>query len=249
MKKNYVLIAATIAVLLLTTLACRVSFNEIGLRGVSGSGEVVVVDRPVSSFDSIDFSGVGQMIIEIGEEESLRIEAEDNIIKYIETEVRGDTLTIGMRPRINLRPTEPIIYYATVVSLEEISVSGAGNVDAPGLAAARFRVHISGAGDVDIDGLEADELDVTISGLGNLSIFDGQVNTQDVDISGSGSHEARQLTSAYADISLSGLGSAAVWVTERLDVDISGAGSVRYAGDPSVSSNVSGLGSIKQIEE
>jgi hypothetical protein len=249
MRKNHLFLTAAIAVLLLSTLACQVSLGGIGVRTVRGSGEVITVKRQVSDFDSVDLSGIGHLSIEVGDEESLLVEVEDNLIQYIETEVNNGTLEISIKGNVNIQPTEAVKYYLTVRDLEAISVSGAGNVETPWLEAARFSVHISGAGGVDMDGLDADELDVHISGLGNLTIHGGVVNVQDVEISGSGSHESRKMESAQTDISLSGLGNAAVWVTDRLSVDISGAGTVKYAGDPSVDSNVSGLGSIHKIGE
>ena len=249
MNKNNIWLGIILSVVLLASLACQVSFGGIGKSTVRGSGDVIVVDRPVSSFERIDFNGVGQMVIEIGEQESLRIEAEDNILKQIETEISADTLVIDIKKRISIHPTEPIRYYVTVVNLESISVSGAGSVEAPQLDPSKFSVHISGAGNVAVDSLEASSLDVKISGLGGLTINGGQVDTQEIRISGSGSHKATDMESAEADIQLSGLGDASVWVTEQLIVDISGAGSVRYAGNPSVSSNISGLGNVQQIGE
>ena len=249
MKKNRIWLTAAIAVLLLSTIACSVSIGNIGLRTVKGSGNVVSEPRQVSGFNAVELSGVGQLIIDIGDVEALTIEAEDNLLEYIETEVRGDTLRISIRERTNINPTEPLNYKLTVTELDSIAVSGAGNVDAPDLVVDRFSVTISGAGGVEIDSLVADRLDVAISGLGNIEIHDGQVTQQEVDISGSGNHEAREMESAEAEIHLSGLGSATVWVTEYLDVGISGAGSVNYAGSPRVDSDVSGLGSLKKIGE
>jgi hypothetical protein len=247
MKKNHIWIISAIALLLISTLACRISFGEFGVGTVKGSGEVVTAVRSVSGFNRIDLSGLGQLFIEVGEEEALDIEAEDNLLKYIETEVSGDTLTIGIKSGTSIQPTREINYYLTVVDLESISVSGAGNVQTAELTSTNFSIRISGAGNIEIDRLDANNLDVSISGLGNLDINGGQVETQDVDISGSGNHDAVEMESSEASINLSGLGGATVWVTGKLDADISGAGSVKYKGNPSVTSDVSGLGSINNI--
>lgn len=233
--------------LLIVTLACSVSIGNIGLRSVRGSGEVVTEERDVREFRKVILSGIGQLKIETGETQDLRIEAEDNLLEYIETEVSGDTLTIGISERTNLRPTEPINYYLTVTELDTIEVSGAGSIDAPDLEADRFSVSLSGAGGIEINSLVADRLDVVISGLGNLTINGGEVSEQRIEISGSGNYNAREMGSLEADINLSGLGNATVWVTQFLNVEISGAGSVNYVGTPRISSDVSGLGSLKKI--
>jgi len=73
---------------------------------VTGSGKVITESRSVSNFKNITFSGMGEMLITQDETESLTIEAEDNIVALIKTEVKDDTLTIGFsQNNINLRPT------------------------------------------------------------------------------------------------------------------------------------------------
>ena len=248
MKKQYLLIVVLL-VMALSTLACGVTIDGVDLNSVRGSGTVVTEERQVSNFEQVELSGIGALVIEVGSEETLVIEAEDNLLEYIETTVRGDTLEIGSRERTNLQPTEPISYYLTVKSLDSISVSGLGNVVVPGLEATRFSVDISGAGDVNLESLDAERLDISISGLGSLGIDAGQVSEQSIDLSGSGGYNGRNLESADAEIYVSGLGSASVWATENLFVNISGSGSVRYAGDPSVDMDISGLGSLKKIDD
>ena len=248
MKKQYLLIVVLL-VMALSTLACGVTIDGVDLNSVRGSGTVVTEERQVSGFERVELSGIGALVIEVGSEETLVIEAEDNLLEYIETTVRGDTLEIGSRERTNLQPTEPISYYLTVKSLDSISVSGLGNVVGPGLEATRFSVDISGAGDVSLESLDAERLDISISGLGSLGIDAGQVSEQSIDLSGSGGYNGRNLESADAEIYVSGLGSASVWATENLFVNISGSGSVRYAGDPSVDMDISGLGSLKKIDD
>ena len=248
MKKQYTLIIVVLA-MALSTLACGVSFNGFGINTVQGSGTLVTEERPVSDFERIELSAIGKLVIEVGSEEALVIEAEDNLLEYIETTVRGDTLEIGSREGANLQPTEPVIYNLTVKSLDSISVSGLGNVVVPEFEATLFSVNISGAGDVNLDSLIAEQLDVSVSGLGSVGIDTGHVNAQTIDISGSGDYNGRNLESQTTDIQVSGLGSATLWATQDLRVNISGSGSVHYAGDPNVDSDISGLGSLEKIND
>jgi hypothetical protein len=246
-KRNYLI--SVVLVLALSTLACGVNFNSFGINTVRGSGTVVTEERPVSAFTRIELSGIGNLVIEVGSEETLDIEAEDNLLEYFETRVRGDTLEIGSREGENLQPTEPIIYNLTVKTLDSISVSGLGNVHLPEYEVDRFSIDISGAGDVNLEGLHAEQLDVSVSGLGSVGIDAGEVSSQTIDISGSGDYNAPQLESRTADVQVSGLGSAELWVTQDLRVIISGSGSVSYAGDPDVYSDISGLGSLNKIND
>jgi hypothetical protein len=237
------------SVLSLAALACSISINLPGARQVRGSGNVIMVERPVSNFNAISLSGMGDLKIELGDEEKLIIQAEDNILEYIEIDVKGGVLSIGFRSGFRLNPQAPINYFLTVKALDSIAVSGLGKVDAPALQASNFKVQISGSGSVELKGLKASQLDVQISGLGNLAIGEGKVEQQSIDISGSGDYRSQELQSASADLEISGLGNATVWVDDRLSVKISGSGVVEYAGDPQeIESEISGAGKLEKIK-
>ena len=249
MKKRVLMVLVMLAVAL-STLGCWVGTVYIGGFGtVRGSDKVVEEEREVSDFTGVELATLGNLIIELGDEEELRIEAEDNLLQYIEAEVHGGTLKIGHRQKVTLVPTESIYFYLTVKELDTISVSGAGNVKVPDLEVAEFSLNISGGGNVDMEDLNADVLEVKISGAGNLYIEGGEVEEQEITISGAGNYKARGLESAEADVRVPGLGSATIRVRDQLKVNISGAGSVKYVGSPIVEQEVSGVGSIEQIGE
>jgi hypothetical protein len=245
--KSHRAIFLVVAVLALSALACQVSFGDFGIRSVRGSGDLVEESRVVNDFTQVEFAAVGNLKIDFGSRPALTIEAEDNLVPLFITEVRGETLHIELKNGTTIVPTESINISLTVVDLERLSVSGAGDVDLAETKSGSFRLSISGAGNVDVAGLEAERLNVGISGAGDLRIDQGQVEDQEISISGAGNYAARDLKSDRTEIQLSGLGSATVWATEVLDVSISGAGSVRYAGDPSVDMNISGIGSVNRI--
>ena len=237
------------SVLSLITLACSISVNLPGSRRVQGSGNVIMVDRPVSNFHAVSVAGIGELHIELGDQEKLIIQAEDNLLEYIDSKVENGSLNISFRSGYNLDPQEPINYFLTVKSLDSISVSGLCNANAPALQADNFKVEISGSGSVEMQGLQADQLNVQISGLGSMAIGEGEVTGQKIDISGSGTYKAQELQSANADVQISGLGNAVVWVNESLSVNISGSGVVEYAGNPQkIESDISGAGKLEQIK-
>lgn len=215
-----------VGIFALMTTACTIS-----VRYEEGSGVVVEEERSVRSFNRVSFEGVGKLVIMQGEEQSLTIEAEDNILPHIDTVVRGQTLQISFdteRWENIIRPTKPIQFYLTVTDLSAI--------------------FLSGLGDIEVQDIDVESLDVTLSGAGSISIS-GFAQQQDVNVSGAGAYHAADLMSAVADINLSGAGSATVWVTDSLDVNITGLGSVRYYGDPDLEQSVSGLGSVEALGE
>ena len=204
------------------------------MTNVQGSGTVAEETRDVSGFDSVRMATIGNLIIELGDQEALRIEAEDNLLEHFQTTVSGGELRIGTELGTNVIPTRGVYFYLTVTELEEVTLSGVGNIEVPNIEVIHFAVTISGAGAVTVDDLEATSLEVQISGLGNLTIEEGEVEEQEIHISGGGDYNARDLDSAAADVSVEGLGSATLRVRDHLSVDISGGGSVEYIGDPTL---------------
>jgi hypothetical protein len=259
--KRRVLMVLVVLVVALSAQGC------VAIRTVSGSGTVKEEERQVSDFTGVELATIGNLTIELGDKEALRIEAEDNLLRYFETQMRNGVLKIKDRHNVTLIPTKPVYFYLTVKELDTIVISGLGNVEVPDLKAARFSVNISGAGDVaiedldtdvlkvnisgggdvDIEELDADRLEVGISGLGSLYIDEGEVEEQDITISSAGDYRAKGLESAEAEVRISGVGSATVRVRDHLKVTISGAGSVRYVGSPTVEQDVSGVGHVERI--
>jgi hypothetical protein len=208
--------------------------------GVGGSGNVKSESRDVSGFDEVFLAGIGDLNIQQTGTESLTVEAEDNLLPLITTQVAGGRLTIGVKPGTNIRPTRPIRYQLTAIGL-----SGAGTVSASNLTAGAMTVTTSGAGKTSIAGLSATTLHVTLSGVGDVTIS-GQTQSQDVTLSGAGSYQAHDLASNSASVRVSGTGSAMVQVRDTLDAHVSGVGSVVYYGNPSVTKDVSGVGSVRK---
>lgn len=219
------------------------------LRTIRGTGDITSQTREVTDFSAVDLAGIGNIIIDYGEQESLRIEAEDNLLPYLETEVDGDTLTIGIREGVNIIPTQGIFYYLTVRELDEVSVSGLGNIDLPLLEGTSVALNITGGGDIDAKEVNAKDLAVKLSGLGSLTIEGGEVTNSNVQLTGAGNYNASQLVSQVVNVQVTGLGSAGVWAEDALSATITGGGSVRYKGKPQITKNVTGLGVVEASAE
>jgi hypothetical protein len=245
-QQNKLLLIAL--VLVLSTLACSVSINgwDRGKK-VEGSGVVVTEERRVSGIDQIDMAGIGYLFVEFGDEESLTVEAEDNLMEYIKTTVIGKKLNISLEEGHDYQPNEPIKFYLTMVELEKVEVSGVGNVELPEIDTTDFSIDISGCGNLDIERLDAKLLEVDINGAGNLEIDGGAVERQVISLSGAGNYSARHLESQDVEVDISGLGNATIRVSDTLDVTISGVGDVNYYGTPTVNTNITGLGKIERL--
>lgn len=262
-KRQILLLTAFI----LATLALSACFG-FG-RTVRGTGSVVEETREVNGISGVELATLGHLFIEVGDTESLHIEAQGNLIEYLETVVRGGTLRIETQDGVNLRSNQPVNYYLTVTELDSIEISSSGDIDAPDLEAGRFSITISSSGNLEMGDLEADSLTVRISSSGdvrmgvlnantlnvditssgNLDIAGGEVGSQDINISSSGNYRAQDLESAEADVRLSSSGSATIWVQEHLKADLNSSGDLRYRGRPQVDSTTDSSGEVIQTGE
>jgi hypothetical protein len=189
------------------------------------SNNIVEESRDVSGFEEVELRGAGNLSIEQTGSESLTVEAEEDVLPRLKTEVVNDRLIIGPKPDTTIHTTAPINYKLTVEALDALEVSGSGDVEA--------------------EGIKTDRLAVTIGGAGKLMIG-GEAEEQDIDISGSGAYWAEGLDSKVVKIGVSGSGSAIVNASEELDANVSGAGSVEYVGDPTVEQNTSVAGRVSK---
>ena len=198
--------------------------------------------RDVDDFTEVELRGSGTVTIEVTGTESLTIQAEDNLMPLLSSEVDEGRLVLGATEPIS--PTEEIVYTVTVADLGGVFVGGSGGLTASGVDSPTLEISVSGSGSVSMQDLAADELVVTMSGSGEVEVA-GTVDHLELTISGSGAYLGEGLTSTTGVVEVSGSGDAVVNVTENLEAVVSGSGSIEYLGDPTVDSSVSGSGDIE----
>ncbi len=229
---------------LLVFPACGFTFNLANSNRVNGSGNAVSETRDVSGFNEVSLEVPSTLYITQGDTESLTIEADDNVLELIETEVNGSRLTLGIKPTISLNLGSRIKFYLTVKDLNAIRINGSGRVEAETLTTTDLILGISGSGAYVIIQLTAARLETNIDGSGKI-IVAGTAPELDVHISGSGNFNCPDLAAQNAVVKIDGSGSVTLWPTDTLDIRISGSGTVRYYGSPTITQSISGSGSIK----
>jgi hypothetical protein len=206
--------------------------------------------RPVGPFTEISLSGVGDLVVEMGQEESLTVQARKDTLPHVVTEVKGNKLVLSLKWRgldALFRSVGPIRYHVTARRLDGIHVSGAGSVKGSGLSADTFDLGVSGTAKVGLD-LSVNRLATRVSGSGNITLA-GKTDRQELTVSGTGDYRAAELASRVCHATISGAGKARVQAESELDVTISGTGEVLYAGNPTIRKRVSGVGRVSPIAD
>jgi hypothetical protein len=212
--------------------------------------------RPVAGFDRINVRYRGDVVLEQGDTEGLLIEADEELLPRIKSEVQDGRLTIGLDVQwrewlsewIRLsREAEKIIHYTiNMRQISGISLSGAVNLQAAQIKAEDCSISISGSGKVNIVHFEGMQLANSISGSGTIELA-GSAQRHTLHVSGSGTIKAADFVTQEADIHISGSAKALVKVAQTLSVHISGSGDVQYLGQPQVRQHITGVGRVRQL--
>ncbi|PJJ48778.1 head GIN domain-containing protein [Hymenobacter chitinivorans] len=229
----------TLSLGLMTSCDCDDIFPD----KVSGNGPVVAENRTVASFSRLELSIDAEVYLTQGPSRTVRVEAQQNILDVLQTNVNGERLAISYG-RATVRRHEPVRVYVTTPDLSSVAVSGSGSV--VGQTAWRvdnLGLSLSGSGGIDLGVLGAQSLRTDISGSGAVRLS-GDAARHELHLSGSGAVEAYPLTTAAAEVSISGSGGAHLTVTRTLQATISGSGKVYYKGQPALTVHTSGSGRV-----
>jgi len=219
---------------------------DVGRATVAGSGVQAEETRSVAAFTSVGFALPGTLVIEQQEGTSVRVEADDNLLDHIVTEVRDGALRVGPAEGVRLRPSGPLRVFVTTPILTSIESAGSGSVEAPNFRVGDLSVSLAGSGSARLPNLEAELLKVSAAGSGDVHVS-GKARRQVISLAGSGGVDAQDLESESVEASIAGSGSALVHVRDRLTANLVGAGTVRYRGDPQVSSSTVGRGRVERL--
>ncbi len=239
--KRRILFTLFIACLVILT-ACNVVVA--GQQIVHGSGKIASETRPVSGITDVSHSTIGDLTISLGDQETLTVEAEDNLLPYLETPVTNGMLTIRGKSNVELHPSQPVRYHLTVKNLRSLANTSSGNIIAPKIIGQMITINLSSSGDVTMDGIQADLLKLQSSSSGDIAIHGGQAGRQEISLFSSGKYQASEVISQSTQVTISSSGDANIWVSGQLDANISSSGNVNTYGSPQITQHLSNSGKV-----
>jgi hypothetical protein len=218
-----------------------------------------VLERPeVRDFNEVIVRGdlcSAELVINQGENESLSIEAEPQIVRRLDVAVRNHKLIIRLGgswlERLVDKLTESLMGPNMVLRLQlrelrSLDVVCVGLVKAPSIETESLWINQGGAGQLAIDDLIAQNLTVDQSGAGVIKIA-GQVERQIIRSSGVGRYVAPRLKTQLTEARVTGSSLVQVHARGSLDTVVTGIGRIEYAGNPQVRTRVIGTGSVVRI--
>ena len=233
-----------IAVIALPLSLAVLSSCHIGC--IEGSGKKVTENRKITSFSKIDIAGDFKINLKQDSSTALSILADENIMKYIRTEVSGNKLRIYTRK--NLCSMQPISINLGIKNIEEIKAAGVTELTSAGrINTQNLKLKFAGVSKINLN-LSAADVETAGSGSTELSLI-GQAASHKINISGVGELHALDFVVGNYNINISGSGNSQINVLKSLVTHISGFSSIEYRGNPSeVDTNKSGASQVKKIE-
>jgi hypothetical protein len=213
------------------------------------SGESVTDERNLSGISQVKISGIMNLYLSQGDNESLRIEGDEKAISLLEITENGDLLEIGYNDEDNVKNIfedfTPDIYL-TVSDLRKLSFDGVVNIESENtFQVEELTIIGDGIGKIDLE-IEAKMIDASFNMMGSI-VLRGQVETIKLSNEGMGKIDASKLIAQKMNLSSSGIGKVDVFCEDELSITVNGIGSVNYSGNPKViKEDVNGIGKVSR---
>lgn len=182
---------------------------------VSSALADVSEDRDLEAFSKVEFEGLMEVNIKVGDTQSFTITAnKEKYLESVSTRVRNGVLRVDMdvdNGFFSFFKDVEVTLDITVTSLEYVEMDGMGNID--------------------IEGVDSEEFELVMDGLGTANI-EGRCGSARMVLDGMGDLNARDFECERVRIMLDGMGDAEVYASEYVNVNLDGFGNVEVYGDP-----------------
>lgn len=258
MKKTIVYLAAFLLIL------SGMSFTQ--FNKIRPEGKITKVNINEKSFTAISVASGIQLFLTQGEQ-SIVVEAYENIHEVLDVFVEKNTLKIQFKKKFNIQGKHDTKVYVSTPNIHSIIASGGSKVQIEnGLRVDNLSVVISGGGSIAGD-LSSKEVSIALSGGGHA---DMQVESSSLSIIGSGGSrfilsgeaakgslvlsggsrlQGEKLSIDRLNATISGGGTAKLNVQSDISCTLSGGSKLLYKGNPSIDKLISSGGSKIQKED
>lgn len=240
-----------------------------GLLLAAGSAGAAEARRDLQDFDAVVFALPGTLTLQRGDSYEVVIDASDEDMGRIESEVRGSELVLRWSDgpfKLFNRGDRRVRVRVTLPELRALEVAGSGDVEGGTWLSESMEVSVSGSGGARFDELATEELNLEVAGSGSIDVarvdsalarieirgsgditLAGAADRQEIEVMGSGDVSAAELEGARVSVEIMGSGDVQVWANEELSAEIMGSGDVAYRGTPKVDSDRHGSGELRPL--
>lgn len=202
-----------------------------GNPNVIGSGVSKSESRSITDVQSVFLYGVGNLNVVAGDELSLKITADDNLLQYVKSDITDGVLKLGVGPGSYTWHDFPHMEL-TVPRLNSVVLEGQTQVR--------------------VTGLNVSEFSVTTSGQ-NLVVLTGNAETLQLNLEGQSTCDATEVTARSATVRSAGKNVQCTYrlcVTDSIDGELTGTSVLEYTDLPNVAVTVktTGQASVRKVQ-
>ena len=203
------------------------------VKRIKGTGYLLVQARDAKqSFTKVSVQRGITLYLKQGTEFGITIEADDNIISYVKTEIKNGQLNVFLDPNVIIRSFTAMNVSVAAPDITDINVESAARlIGSSPLKVNKLDINASG-------------LDVEASNAAQLELK-GAVDHLELELSSAATLKAWDLRVTDCEAGVSGAAKAEVYVSGTLEVQLSSAGLLVYDGNPRITKkDVSGRGAL-----
>ena len=203
-----------------------------GRNQIVGSGNVISEDRKVTD-DFTEISSCCAIEVELTQarQASIRVEADDNILPYVETDISGGELEIRIASKMGIKTKKTIRVYVSMPELTAIQANSATNISTTNtFSGDDLEIDCSSAAQVDVN-FDGDEVEVEVSSAGSVDV-EGNSQRLELEASSAGQIDAQDCASRTVRADANSAGSIWLQVSDELNANANSGGSIRYKGSP-----------------
>jgi len=224
MKRINLLIALIIPLL----MSCHSNAGN-WFKSVTGNGHVTKVTRQVESFDGVKASAGIDVYLFQGDEEKVVVEADENLLDCIRTEVKGSTLHCYIDCTIHY--SKEMKVYVNYKMLNKLEASSGANIfGETAVRTGTLDIGVSSGADVKVE-VYAEKVYCDVSS-GSDATITGKASHFRGNASSGADIKAEDLKVSTCDVSASSAGDIKITVTESIEANASSGGDITYYGNP-----------------
>lgn len=237
--------------ILILILTISISFTSCKKSDVeiTPSGNVITESRVITGFNRLDIYDAFNIYVTFSEsEESIQVEADDNLQAHILVIKSGDRLVVMFEDDIKVNGSATLNIHITLPELLQVQGEGAINYYFENQFIGNdLDVALTGASSL-TGSMNLNHLNANIIGSSNL-ILSGQSQEFTIDALGASNMEGFDFKTNILEADLEGASNLSLAVNESMKVKASGASNVYYKGDAQITSqNLSGGSNIIKVQ-
>jgi Putative auto-transporter adhesin, head GIN domain len=198
-------------------------------NGRRGSGNIITETRNVSAFTKVSAATSIDVDVQQGAETSVIVEADDNLIKYIETTVVGGELKIRLK-NVSIWNEATIKVHVIAPKYDAFSASSSAEIVSKNTITSNSKIKLEASSSANIDiEIDAPAVEVDASSSADITAA-GRTKEVTVDANSSSKVELDKLQAEIVNAEASSSADVSIFASVKINAKANSSGDISYTG-------------------